>query len=70
MSLQEIENFLSHKTGIDASIIGTRKITKAVETRRLICGVSNINNYWQILQSSIAQASARIPASTIAGPTP
>ena len=52
MSLQEIENLLSHKIGIDASIIGTRKITKAIETRRLICGVSNINNYWQILQSS------------------
>ncbi|MTJ11775.1 chemotaxis protein CheR [Anabaena sp. UHCC 0187] len=52
MSCLEIENLLRKKIGIDANIIGSRKIVKAVETRRVICGVSNINDYLQILQNS------------------
>lgn len=55
MSLLEIERLLSHKIGIDANIIGSRKIAKAVETRCLICGVSNVKNYLQILHKSVQE---------------
>jgi chemotaxis protein methyltransferase WspC len=48
----EIENLLRKKIGIDANIIGSKKIAKAVETRCTICGVSNVNNYLQILHTS------------------
>ncbi|WP_016953676.1 protein-glutamate O-methyltransferase CheR [Anabaena sp. PCC 7108] len=52
MSYPEIENLLRRKIGIDAKIINSRKITKAVETRSSICGVSNVDNYLQILHTS------------------
>ncbi len=48
----EIENLLRRKVGIDVNIIGSRKIAKAVEIRRSLCGVSNIDKYLQILQTS------------------
>jgi chemotaxis protein methyltransferase WspC len=51
MSWLEIENLLRKKIGMDANIIGSRKIVKAVETRCAICGVANAN-YLKILQTS------------------
>ena len=52
MICPEIENLLRKKIGFDANIIGSRKIVKAVETRCAICGVSNVNDYLQILHTS------------------
>lgn len=51
MSWVEIENLLRQKIGIDANIIGS-KIVKAVENRRSICGIINLNDYLQVLQNS------------------
>lgn len=48
----EIENLLCKKIGIDANIIGSKKIAKAVETRRSICGVNKLEDYLHILQTS------------------
>ena len=48
----EIENLLCRKIGIDANIIGSKKIAKAVETRRSICGVNKLEDYLHILQTS------------------
>jgi chemotaxis protein methyltransferase WspC len=52
MSLQEIENLLSKKIGIDVKIIGSRKIAKAVDTRCFVCDIVNVNDYWQLLNTS------------------
>ncbi len=52
MSCPEIENLLRKKIGIDANIIGSSKIVKAVETRCSICSVSNVNDYLQMLHTS------------------
>lgn len=52
MSLPEVDNLLRQKTGIDAKIIGYRKIAKAVETRMLACGIIKLDNYVQILRVS------------------
>ena len=52
MICPEIENLLRKKIGIDANIIGSRKIAKAVEIRRSLCGVGNVNDYLQILHTS------------------
>ncbi len=51
MSWAEIENLLRQKIGIDANIIGS-KLVKAVENRRSICGIINLNDYLQVLQNS------------------
>lgn len=51
MSWAAIENLLRQKIGIDANIIGS-KIVKAVENRRSICGIINLNDYLQVLQNS------------------
>jgi chemotaxis protein methyltransferase WspC len=48
----EIENLLCRKIGIDANIIGSKKIAKAVETRCSICGVNKLEDYLHILQTS------------------
>ncbi|MBD2519337.1 chemotaxis protein CheR [Nostoc sp. FACHB-973] len=51
MSWVEIENLLRQKIGIDANIIGS-KLVKAVENRRSICGIGNLNDYLKVLQNS------------------
>lgn len=57
MSLPEIKKLLRERIGIDANIIGERKLLKAVEKRCQILGMteSNVSNYWQILQTSIEE---------------
>lgn len=52
MSLAEIANFISKKTGIDSKIIGESKIAKVVENRRSACGLADIKTYLQVLQTS------------------
>ncbi len=52
MSCPELENLLCKKMGIDVNIIGSRKISKAVEIRRSLCGLSHVDKYLQILQTS------------------
>ncbi|BAZ08960.1 TPR repeat-containing CheR-type MCP methyltransferase [Calothrix sp. NIES-4071] len=52
MSLTAIESLLSKKIGVDFKIIGDSKITKAVENRRLICGITDLKAYLQLLQTS------------------
>lgn len=52
MSCPGIDNLLRQKIGIDVNIIGVRKVYKAVETRCFLCGISNTNEYLQILQNS------------------
>ncbi|MBW4672513.1 MAG: chemotaxis protein CheR [Desmonostoc geniculatum HA4340-LM1] len=51
MSWAEIENLLRQKIGIDANII-SYKLVKAVENRRSICGINNLNDYLKVLQNS------------------
>ncbi|BAY10261.1 CheR family methyltransferase [Calothrix sp. NIES-2098] len=55
MSLVEIEKLLRQKIGVAPNIIGSRKIARAIENRFTICGVSNINDYWQILRNSLQE---------------
>ncbi|MUH01867.1 chemotaxis protein CheR [Scytonema sp. UIC 10036] len=52
MTLTAIETILSQKIGIDASIIGSRKIARAVDNRLSARGISNLETYLKLLQSS------------------
>lgn len=52
MSLAEIANFISKRTGIASNIIGESKIAKVVENRRSACGLADIKTYLQVLQTS------------------
>ncbi|KAF3883821.1 MULTISPECIES: CheR family methyltransferase [Nostocales] len=52
MTLTAIETLLSQRIGIDASIIGSRKISKVVDKRLSACGLSNIETYLKLLQTS------------------
>jgi len=52
MSLAKIETLLSQKIGIAANIIGSHKIAKAAETRQIACGLSDLNAYLKVLQTS------------------
>lgn len=51
MILAAIEKLLSQKIGIDAQIIGNRKIARAVEIRRLACALPDLDAYFQVLQT-------------------
>lgn len=51
MILAAIEKLLSEKIGIDAQIIGNRKIARTVEMRRLACGVPDLDTYFKLLQN-------------------
>lgn len=51
MILPAIEKLLSQKIGIDAQIIGSRKIARAVEMRRLACGLPDLESYLKILET-------------------
>lgn len=50
--LQEIEILISQRVGFDARIIGSRKISRAVENRRVACCLRDIQAYLTVLQSS------------------
>ncbi|HBB34300.1 MAG TPA: chemotaxis protein CheR [Cyanobacteria bacterium UBA8803] len=52
MSLEAIERLLSQKIGVDPRIIGSRKISRALETRQAICGLSDLKAYFNLLQTS------------------
>lgn len=48
----KIERLLKDKIGLAASTIGSTTIARAVEKRRLACGLPDLQTYWQRLQSS------------------
>lgn len=52
MSLAAIETLLKQKIGLDSTTIGSHTIKRAVENRCSACGLSDINTYLQVLQSS------------------
>jgi chemotaxis protein methyltransferase WspC len=52
MVQQEIEALLRQKIGLDSSTIGTTKIARAIESRRIACQLSDIINYFQFLKTS------------------
>ncbi|NEP28220.1 CheR family methyltransferase [Moorena sp. SIO3I6] len=47
-----IEALLRKKIGLDGSTIGSRQIARAIETRRLACGLPDQQTYLQQLQTS------------------
>ncbi len=52
MTQEKIAAFLKDKIGIDASIIGSKEITRVLEKRRLVCKLPDLQTYLQHLQSS------------------
>lgn len=48
----KIEELIKDKIGIAASVIGSNKIAKAIETRRLACGLPDLQSYLNRLQTS------------------
>ncbi|MFB2967452.1 CheR family methyltransferase [Aerosakkonema sp. BLCC-F183] len=50
--IQEIEALLAKKIGLEPSVIGSQKIAKAVETRRLYCGLTDSQSYLRKLQTT------------------
>ena len=52
MKFSAIENLLCQRTGIDANIIGSKKIEKAIEIRCSIAGVCHLDDYLQLLRTS------------------
>ena len=51
MILPSIEKFFCNKIGIDAQIIGSHKIAKAVENRRAACNLPDLEAYFKLLQT-------------------
>lgn len=47
-----IEAMLRQKIGLDANSIGSRTIARAVEQRRVACGLSDLSAYFHYLQTS------------------
>jgi chemotaxis protein methyltransferase WspC len=52
MKFSAIENLLCQRTGIDANILGSKKIEKAIDIRCSIAGVSHADDYFQLLRTS------------------
>jgi chemotaxis protein methyltransferase WspC len=52
MSLATIATLLRQQVGFDRKIIGDRKISSAVEKRRVACHLPNVDAYLRVLQSS------------------
>jgi hypothetical protein len=52
MHLDTIAALLSKRVGFDAKIVGARKITRAVESRRAACGLADVDAYLKVLQAS------------------
>jgi len=52
MTQAAIETMLRQKIGLDADSIGSRTIARAVEKRRLACGLSDLTSYFYHLQTS------------------
>ncbi len=48
----KIERLLKDKIGLAVSTIGSTKIARAIEKRRLDCGLPDLQTYWQRLQTS------------------
>ncbi|NEO80714.1 CheR family methyltransferase [Moorena sp. SIO4G3] len=55
-----IEALLRKKIGLDGSTIGSRQIARAIETRRLACGLPDQQTYLQKLQTSPQELEALI----------
>ncbi|NEO95554.1 MAG: protein-glutamate O-methyltransferase CheR, partial [Moorea sp. SIO3G5] len=55
-----IEALLRKKIGLDGSTIGSRQIARAIETRRLACGLPDQQTYLQQLQTSPQELEALI----------
>lgn len=55
-----IETILRQKIGLDANSIGSRTIARAVEQRRLACGLSDLTSYLRRLQTSAQELEALI----------
>lgn len=55
-----IEALLRKKIGLDGSTIGSRQIARAIETRRLACGLRDQQTYLQQLQTSPQELEALI----------
>lgn len=51
MIIVAIEKLLSKKIGIDAQIIGSHRIARALEMRRLACGLPDLQAYFKLLQT-------------------
>jgi len=60
MTLPMVATLLSQRIGIDAGIIGDRKIAKAVEARRTTCDLPDVNAYFKVLQSSPTEFDALV----------
>lgn len=52
MNQEAVEALLRQKIGLEPSTIGSRKIARAVESRRLACGLSDWPSYLERLQTS------------------
>lgn len=55
MVFSAIAQRLSQSTGLDPDIIGTNRITRAIEARRLDCGLPDLERYWTRLQTSTTE---------------
>lgn len=51
MILAAIEKLLTQKIGIDPQIIGSQKIVRTLEMRRLACGVPDLEAYFKLIQT-------------------
>lgn len=55
MVFSAIVQRLSQSTGLDPDIIGANRITRAIEARRLDCGLPDLECYWARLQTSTTE---------------
>jgi chemotaxis protein methyltransferase WspC len=60
MVLETIVTLLSQRIGLDATVIGDRKIARAVEERRIACGSLDLKAYFQTLQVSQPEFNALV----------
>lgn len=52
MNIGVIELLIKQKIGLDANIIGSQNIARAINNRRLHCNNCSLDDYWQLLRTS------------------
>jgi chemotaxis protein methyltransferase WspC len=62
MTEPDVESLLRQAIGLDAVSIGSQSIARAVQDRRLACGLSDARAYWDHLQSAASELQALVEA--------
>ena len=60
MVLSAIATFLSQRIGLDPDVVSSSRLARAAESRRVCCGLPNLERYWALLQTSASELEALV----------